>query len=80
MAAKQTGNTTLKRIAAQYFIKAASDGEAERKFESEGWLANEFIPLQASSAGRDPVEVTLTRGISDLLPALYPAKELPSPI
>ncbi len=42
--------------------------------ESNPWVARmlEFIPaLQARSAGRYPVGVTLMRGISDLLSALY---------
>ena len=45
--------------------------------ENNPWVARllEFIPvLQARSAGRFPVGVTLMRGISDLLSALYGAE------
>jgi hypothetical protein len=45
--------------------------------ENNPWVAKmlEFIPaLQARSAGRYPVGVTLMRGISDLLSALYGAE------
>ena len=46
--------------------------------EDNPWVARllEFIPpLQARSGGRYPVGVTLMRGISDLLSALYGAEE-----